>query len=162
MASTKDYKKIYETFMDYNQNLHHQNQKKIRVGLKVNIFVPLIFLVLSFAISEAKLVFLLLWICSLFGIAFYLIYIEFRDYKMMNQLREMGVEDDVPREEPNLIGENMQQAETIVAEKLDQADQRILEERQRIEAEIAERTQRLKELVLPKKEKEGENHEEHH
>ena len=93
MPKKTEYKEIYEKFMDYQQSVHHKNQKKIQVGLKVNIILPLFFLILSFAISNGKLVFLILWIISLFGIAGYLIYIEFSDYKMMQKMQEFGVSD---------------------------------------------------------------------
>ena len=51
------YKEMYDKFINYEQNLHQHNQKRIRVGLKINIILPLFFLILSFAISEGKLVF---------------------------------------------------------------------------------------------------------
>lgn len=162
MAESKDYKKLYENMLDYSQTTHRQNQKKIQVGLKVNIIVPLIFLVLSFIIREAKLVFLLLWIFSLFGIAFYLIYVEFSDYKMLKQWKEMGIEQNGDDGEANLLGGGLEQAEIKVTERLDYVDNRIEEEKQRLENEINERRQRLVELVTQKGKKEEEDNEEHH
>ena len=44
----KDYEKIYEKIVDYEVHLHDKNQRKIKMGIKINIFVPLIFLMLSF------------------------------------------------------------------------------------------------------------------
>ena len=150
MAESKDYKKLYEEMLSYSRTKHQMNQKKIRIGLKVNIFVPLIFLVLSFIISEAKLVFLLLWIVSLFGIAFYLIYVEFSDYKMQEE------------SDASLLGSGVEQAGQKVSEHLDYVDSRIEEEKQRLENEIAERRQRLMEIVAQRGKKEEEDHEEHH
>lgn len=144
------YKEMYDKFINYEQNLHQQNQKRIRVGLKINIILPLFFLILSFAISEGKLVFLLLWIISLFGIATYLIYVEYSDYKMLEQLKEFGVDEDALREDVNLIGEGVQQAESNITEKLDYAGDLIDAEKQKIEAEIAERKEQLKEAVIQK------------
>ena len=112
------YKEMYDKFINYEQNLHQQNQKRIRVGLKINVILPLFFLILSFAISEGKLVFLLLWIFSLFGIATYLIYVEYSDYKMLEQLKELGVDEEALRDDVNLIGEGVQQAESNITEKL--------------------------------------------
>lgn len=142
------YKEMYDKFINYEQNLHQQNQKRIRVGLKINVILPLFFLILSFAISEGKLVFLLLWIISLFGIATYLIYVEYSDYKMLEQLKELGVDEDALREDVNLIGEGVQQAESNITEKLDYAGDLIDAEKQKIEAEIAERKEQLKEAVI--------------
>ena len=144
------YKEMYDKFINYEQNLHQQNQKRIHVGLKINIILPLFFLILSFAISEGKLVFLLLWIISLFGIATYLIYVEYSDYKMLEQLKELGVDEDALRDDVNLIGEGVQQAESNITEKLDYAGDLIDAEKQKIEAEIAERKEQLKEAVIQK------------
>lgn len=144
------YKEMYDKFINYEQNLHQQNQKRIRVGLKINIILPLFFLILSFAISEGKLVFLLLWIISLFGIATYLIYVEYSDYKMLEQLKELGVDEDALRDDVNLIGEGVQQAESNITEKLDYAGDLIDAEKQKIEAEIAECKEQLKEAVIQK------------
>ena len=162
MAESKDYKKLYEEMLSYSRTKHQMNQKKIRIGLTVNIFVPLIFLVLSFIISEAKLVFLLLWIVSLFGIAFYLIYVEFSDYKMQDQWKEMGIGAKEEESDASLLGSGVEQAGQKVSEHLDYVDSRIEEEKQRLENEIAERRQRLMEIVAQRGKKEEEDHEEHH
>ena len=154
------YKEMYDKFINYEQNLHQQNQKRIRVGLKINVILPLFFLILSFAISEGKLVFLLLWIISLFGIATYLIYVEYSDYKMLEQLKELGVDEDALRDDVNLIGEGVQQAESNITEKLDYAGDLIDAEKQKIEAEIAERKEQLKEAVIQKISEDNKNEKE--
>ena len=94
--------------------------------------------------------FLLLWIISLFGIATYLIYVEYSDYKMLEQLKELGVDEEALRDDVNLIGEGVQQAESNITEKLDYAGDLIDAEKQKIEAEIAERKEQLKEAVIQK------------
>lgn len=157
MADKREYKEMYEKFINYEQDLHLENQKRIRIGLKVNIILPLFFLIMSFAISEGKLVFLVFWILSLFGIAFYLIYVEYSDYKMMEQMKEFGVDVDKLHDDTSLIGEGVQQAESNISEKLDYVDDRIDEgkqkieaEKQRIGAEIEERKEQFKEAVIQK------------
>lgn len=82
---------IYERFLELQQEAHEKNQKKIRVGLKINILLPLIFLAISFLSNRSKLVFLVLWIVSLFGISFYLLYVEYMDFKIQEQLKEVGI-----------------------------------------------------------------------
>ena len=82
---------VYEKFQELQQQVHLKNQKKIRVGLKVNILLPLVFLIISFVSDRSKLVFLVLWIVSLFGIAFYLLYVEYMDFKLQEQLMELGI-----------------------------------------------------------------------
>ncbi|MDC7279189.1 MULTISPECIES: hypothetical protein [Pseudobutyrivibrio] len=98
---------MYDKFFDIQEKVHLENQKKIRVGLKVNIFLPLVFLLISFISNRSKLVFLLLWIISLFGISFYLLYIEYMDFKLQARLKEFGIIDE--DENKALIGHEVVQ-----------------------------------------------------
>jgi len=100
---------VYEKFMDLQQQVHQRNQKKIKVGLKVNILLPLVFLVISFITDRSKLVFLVLWIVSLFGIAFYLLYVEYMDFELQEQLKELGIMEK-EAEAQVLIGEEVIQS----------------------------------------------------
>ena len=134
-----DYKKAFEKYKDYQQQLHEKNQKKIQVGLKVNILLPLIFLGLSFFVQGSKLVFLILWIVSLFGIASYLVYVEFTDYNLQEQLKEFSGQTDLEPEV--LIGEKVELAEAQVSQKMDKIDAIIDEEKQKVK----ERLEKLKE-----------------
>ncbi|MCR4674405.1 MAG: hypothetical protein K5675_05280 [Lachnospiraceae bacterium] len=129
-----DYKKAFEKYREYQKDLHEKNQNKIRVGLKVNILLPLIFLALSFFVSGSKLVFLILWIVSLFGIAAYLVYVEYSDYNLQEQLKdfsgETGLENEV------LIGEKVEVAEAQVTHKMDEIDELIDEKKQQVKEKI--------------------------
>lgn len=117
---SKDYEKIYRQVKEYEARMHEKNQRKIRMGFKVNIILPLVFLFLCFIIPGTKFLFLMLWIISLFGIAFYLLYVEYTDYKALNKMKEFGViDEDIDR---NLMG--------------DEIDQAILETRDDIESRI--------------------------
>ena len=117
---SKDYEKIYRQVKKYEARMHEKNQRKIRMGFKVNIILPLVFLFLCFIIPGTKFLFLMLWIISLFGIAFYLLYVEYTDYKALNKMKEFGViDEDIDR---NLMG--------------DEIDQAILETRDDIESRI--------------------------
>lgn len=163
VASEKEYKEIFDKFVSYEQSVHLANQKRIRVGLKVNIGLPLIFLILSFAIKEAKLIFLILWIITLFGIAGYLIYVEYSDYEMMHRLEEFGVIDQGEKSEAKLIGETIQIAEATINEKLDMVDERIEEGKEKLAKELEEKKDQLKEMAIQKLEKQEEkDNEEHH
>ena len=134
-----DYKKAFEKYKDYQQSLHEKNQNKIRVGLKVNILLPLIFLGLSFFAQGSKLIFLILWIVSLFGIAAYLVYVEFTDYNLQEQLKEFSGQSDLEPEV--LIGEKVERAEAQVSQKMDEIDAKIDEGKQR----VLEKIEKLKE-----------------
>ena len=92
MSNQKE--EMYDKFIDLQREVHAKNQKKIRVGLKVNLLLPLIFLALSFFSDRSKLAFLVLWIVSLFGIAFYLLYVEYMDFKLQDQWKKFGIIDE--------------------------------------------------------------------
>ena len=117
---SKDYEKIYRQVKEYEARMHEKNQRKIRMGFKVNIILPLIFLFLCFIIPGTKFLFLMLWIISLFGIAFYLLYVEYTDYKALNKMKEFGViDEDIDR---NLMGDEIDQA---ILETKDDIESRI-------------------------------------
>ena len=162
MANEKEYKEIFEKIVDYEQSVHLVNQKRIRIGLKINIWVPLIFLVLIFAIKSAKLVFLILWIITLFGIAGYLIYVEYSDYKMMHRLEEFGAIDKEQKEDVTLNGENIQIAESTINEKLNIVDEKIEESKEKIVRELEEKKDQLKEIALQKIDRQEEKDDEEH
>ncbi len=100
MGNDKKLQVVFDQIKEYYEEIHKKNQRKIRVGLRVNILLPLVFLIISFMTKSSKLVFLVLWVVSLFGIAFYLLYIEFTDFKQQKTLRELGVKE----EHKSLIG----------------------------------------------------------
>lgn len=60
------------------------------MGILGMIIIPLVFLILMFSL-ESKLVFLILWIVSLIGLAVYLIVVEYLHDKMQRQLAMTGM-----------------------------------------------------------------------
>ena len=148
MTEEKKYKERYEKFIAYEKENHEKNQRKIRTGLKVNILLPLVFLIISFATDSSKLIFLILWITSLFGIAFYLIYVEYTDFRMQKLLGTM-------EEEKALIGDQAVQLEVAVSEQIEITHEKIEDAREAAKQKISELTKdRAKE-----KESEEEDHE---
>ena len=141
-----DYKKAFEKYVDYQQELHIKNQKRIQVGLKVNILVPLVFLLLCFLTQGSKLVFLLLWIGSLFGISFYLMYVEYTDYKLQEQLKEFVDNDTL--EPDNLIGERVDRAEAIINTKMDALDEMIEGKKEENRQKLEAGKQKVKEKIV--------------
>ena len=69
---------------------HYKNQK--RFGFLTMAVVPLIFLILMFSV-ESKLVFLVLWICTLIGVSIYLVWLEYQHERMQKQLKLQGFSD---------------------------------------------------------------------
>ncbi|MBQ1546907.1 MAG: hypothetical protein IIZ61_00795 [Lachnospiraceae bacterium] len=136
------YREFYESYLRREEKAHEKNQKKIENGLKINIFLPLIFLGISFMTDSSKLVWLILWIVSLFGIAFYLVYVEYSDYKMREQLKEFGIE-----REDALIGAQLEVVENIVNDTIDAVDNKTEEIKQAIEDKKNVITEKKNELV---------------
>ncbi|MBO6215705.1 MAG: hypothetical protein J6N76_09310 [Lachnospiraceae bacterium] len=154
MSEEKNYKEIYDNYIAYEAQSHEKNQKKIKVGLKVNILLPLVFLIISFLTKGSKLVFLILWIVSLFGISAYLIYIEYRDYRMQERLKlfagEKGGED---LEVGGLIGAPVAAVEEKVGEKMDEVDEKI----NKAQAQMTEKLREVINKKSPKIEKKEED-----
>lgn len=98
MNEDKKFQKMYEKLMDYESSLHEINQKRIKIGLRCIYIIPLIFLVLLFITDSSKIIFLVLWIASLFGIAIYLIGVEYVDYKLQEKMNEIGGKNDIEPE----------------------------------------------------------------
>lgn len=98
MNEYKKFQEMYEKLMDYESSLHEINQKRIKIGLRCIYIIPLIFLVLLFITDSSKIIFLVLWIASLFGIAIYLIGVEYVDYKLQEKMNEIGGKNDIEPE----------------------------------------------------------------
>ena len=89
-----NYEESYRRIMEYQNQERLRNQKKIRWGIRCVILIPLIFLMLMFSMDSSKVVFLVLWIVSLFTISGYLIYVEYMDYTLQERLTELGIKED--------------------------------------------------------------------
>ncbi len=89
------YKKFYEEQLEAAKKEHLQNAEKIRTGIRVLFIVPIMFLILMFLTGANKAVFLVMFIISVFAIAFYLIYVEYRDFELQKKIlmREKGMEE---------------------------------------------------------------------
>ena len=97
------YKKAYDMVMNYEEQVHQKNQKRISIGLKCIFIIPLIFLALLFWTDSSKVIFLILWIVSLFILAVYLITVEYMDYNLMERMAKLnGQEREI--EDYQLIG----------------------------------------------------------
>lgn len=93
MSQEKNFHEMYDMLMNYENAIHEKNQKRIKIGIKCIWIIPLIFLTMLFLTGSNKIVFLTLWIVSLFGIASYLIWVEFTDYELQKKMSEIGGKD---------------------------------------------------------------------
>lgn len=92
--SNDKYRKAYNMVIEYEKEAHRKNQKRIAVGLKLIIIIPLIFLALLFFTGSSKVIFLILWIVSLFILAAYLITVEYMDYNLMERMAKLRGQDE--------------------------------------------------------------------
>ena len=90
MKQKKDVQQMYNRLMEYERQQHESNQKKIKVGIRLLWIIPLIFLALLFITDSSKLIFLVLWIVSLFVLAVYLIMVEYADYNLQEKMNEIN------------------------------------------------------------------------
>ena len=84
----KKYSQLYQALLQEVLQFHSGNQRRIRKGMLSLLLVPLAFLVLLFLSDGSRVIFLLLWIVSMFGIAAYLIAVEYIDYEMQNKVKQ--------------------------------------------------------------------------
>ena len=87
----KRLREMYDKLVGYEKTIHEQNQKRIKIGLRCIYIIPLFFLVLLLIVPDSsKVIFLVLWIVSLFAIAVYLIGVEYVDYKLQEKMNEIS------------------------------------------------------------------------
>lgn len=66
----------------YRNEFHITNRRRIRAGIRCLLIVPLIFLILLLMTGSDRIIFLVLWVISMFLISGYLIYVEYMDFKV--------------------------------------------------------------------------------
>lgn len=102
---TIKYKEIYDMIIEYERKIHIKNEKRIKIGLRCIIIIPMIFLL--FVTESSKVIFLILWIVSLFVIASYLIAVEYMDYNLQKKIKEFTGDEDA--EFDGLLGDDLMQ-----------------------------------------------------
>lgn len=89
-----DEKDIMEKVLEFRDKAHADNVRKIKAGIKCIFTVPACFLILLFFTGSSKIIFLVLWIASLFIIAAYLIHMEYSDYKIQEMVNSLQDSED--------------------------------------------------------------------
>ena len=110
------YSRFYENQMKKAREQHIKNAERIRIGIRVLFIVPIMFLLLMFLTGANKAVFLVLFIVSLFAIAIYLIYVEYRDFELQETilLREKEIE-----EADSLVMMNLEKVTSVVSDLIE-------------------------------------------
>ena len=87
--------KSVDMIKDYYYREHKRNKDRIKYGIIAMLVIPIIFLTLLFVVNSSKVIFLVMWIASLFIISGYLIAIEYKDYNMTENLKDIVKPEDV-------------------------------------------------------------------
>lgn len=77
----------------YYAAIHEKNRKRIKTGMICMFVIPVVFLILLFTMQSSKIVYLVLWITSLFILCGYLIAVEYSDYSLQEKLEALGVDE---------------------------------------------------------------------
>ena len=85
---------IKSQVLAFRDNAPAANVKKLKAGIKCIFTVPACFLILLFLTGSSKIIFLVLWIASLFIIAAYLIHVEYSDYKVQEMVNSLQDTED--------------------------------------------------------------------
>ena len=87
LSDDKRLREMYDKLVGYEKTIHEQNQKRIKIGLRC---IYIILVLLMIVPDSSKIIFLVLWIVSLFAIAVYLIGVEYVDYKLQEKMNEIS------------------------------------------------------------------------
>lgn len=123
-SDDKRLREMYDKLVGYEKTIHEQNQKRIKIGLRCIYIIPLFFLVLLMIVPDSsKIIFLVLWIVSLFAIAVYLIGVEYVDYKLQEKMNEISGSDAQSVSPVVQIEDRVQEIAERVEQKFDTKQQ---------------------------------------
>lgn len=124
LSDDKRLREMYDKLVGYEKTIHEQNQKRIKIGLRCIYIIPLFFLVLLMIVPDSsKIIFLVLWIVSLFAIAVYLIGVEYVDYKLQEKMNEISCCDAQSVSPVVQIEDRVQEIAERVEQKFDTMQQ---------------------------------------
>lgn len=126
----EQYQNLFRQLIKEEEQMHIENQKRIKSGIQCLIWIPMIFLVLLFLTESEKVIFLVLWVVSLFIIASYLIYIEYIDFQAQERLHRYMDQESISQS--GLIGADIEAFEETVSELLRQIDEKKAQNRQKM------------------------------
>ena len=83
------YEQLYEELRSRADSLHQRNKNMIKYGSIGMLVLPVVLFIVRWLTDSDKMVFLLVWIFSLFALAAFLIGVEYLDSRIQKTLREM-------------------------------------------------------------------------
>lgn len=141
MEDSQQYKQIVQQLAAQEREFHAENEKRIRAGIQCLIWIPMIFLLLLFLTESTKVIFLVLWIISLFLISVYLIYVEYMDFQAKERL--LLYQDDANAANSALLGNDVEELEEKILELLHQMDEKKTENRRQMIQKLEEQKEKL-------------------
>ena len=85
----RHYVELYERLLERGEAMHANNKKRIRVGLVLLALLPAILIIIRLLTDSDRVVFLIIWVLSMFALCIYLISIEFIDDSLRKTLEEV-------------------------------------------------------------------------
>ena len=86
MSKERESEELYDRLLREVSTLHHNNRRRIRIGMKMLVAVTVGLMLLMFLSQGNKIFSLMLWIFSMFAVAAYLIAVEYADYELQKKL----------------------------------------------------------------------------
>lgn len=86
MSKEKEYHELYDRLMAEVAALHQSNRRRIRSGMRMLVVVTVGLMLLMFLAEGNKVFTLMLWIAAMFGVASYLIAVEYADYELQKKV----------------------------------------------------------------------------
>lgn len=154
MDRKEDFEKLYDMMLEYEEEIHKKNQKRIKIGMKCLLIIPMIFLILLLLTQSSKLVFLILWIVSLFILAAYLIFVEYSDDKLQQKLSEISNREQAERDA--LIGSGIAQVEERIRTVIKDKELEVFKEQAKERQELSDDAKNEAEEVVAEEETEAE------
>ena len=114
--SEHSYHKLYDRLVDEVKTLYYANQVRIHKGLWALIISTVLFLTIMFITKGSKVIFLLMWIATMFAVAAYLIAVEYLNFELKRKVEEITRrEQDFGEETADIVVRQRRQrlAETI-------------------------------------------------
>ena len=88
--SEHSYHKLYDRLVDEVKTLYYANQVRIHKGLWALIISTVLFLTIMFITNGSKVIFLLMWIATMFAVAAYLIAVEYLNFELKRKVEEIN------------------------------------------------------------------------
>lgn len=89
MSKEKEYHELYDRLMAEVAALHQSNRRRIRSGMRMLVVVTVGLMMLMFLAEGNKVFTLMLWIAAMFGVASYLIAVEYADYELQKKVEQI-------------------------------------------------------------------------